>query len=308
MTITIEGQPISRLPDNVHNIYEKFPVLKKDAAKFVSKPVQVVRNPANVLYVNQKEYATLHKGDDNINICGSDDATTCHIVVLMNRNESVLCLAHIDSANHKQSLTSIVNEVLLNDSSKLELYIIGGYCDENDVSTVLTLKLLRFFHKLPVHFELKIMCVGTINTYHRDGVNWPIVYGAAASFQTDFEISPAKFNLNVRGPHLALRSARLFCHQEHLYRVYHSKEGVFIIEPFDYRYQHHTSQFLQKSDDYIRNNFSTSPAVEPPHFSQEMKQVFLFVTQNPYPMNSIFKCKQPLKFSLSSFGEWQESE
>jgi len=91
-------------------------------------------------------------------------------------------------------------------------------------------------------------------------------------------------------------------------RVYHSKEGVFIIEPFDYRYQHHTSQFLQKSDDYIRNNFSTSPAVEPPHFSQEMKQVFLFVTQNPYPMNSIFKCKQPLKFSLSSFGEWQESE
>jgi len=271
----------------------------------------MVQNPVNVLYVNQKEYATLYKGDSNINIFGSDDATTCHILVLVNEDEGILCIGHIDSAKDKESLSSMVIDALgssQNDSSNLDLYIIGGYDDEKNMSTSLTLKLLEFFHKLLVRFELKMMCVGTINTHHREGINWPIVYGVAATYQTDFEISPASFGLNVRGPQIALRSARLFCDKEILYRAYNSKDGVFVIEPFTYRYPHHISQFLQKSDDYIRNNFSTSPAVEPPHFSKEMKQVFRFVTQHPFPMLSIFKSKLPMKFSLSSFGEWQELE
>lgn len=333
MTITIEGEPISRCPKTVRKIFEKFPSVKKDAAKFVTKPLQTVQDPVSVLYINQKEYATLHKGDSNIKVFGSDDATTCHILFLVNQNEGILSVSHIDSANDKESLSSMVIDVLgssQTNSSSLDLYIIGGYDDEKNMSTTLTLKLLEFFHKLLVHFELKMMCVGTINTHHREGINWPIVYGVAASFQTEFEISPASFSLNVRGPHIALRSARLFCDKEHLYRyqlwfnllnkkkqwvniinyyrVYNSKDGVFVIEPFNYRCPHYVSQLLHKSDDYIRDNFSTSPAVEPPHFSQEIKQVFQFVTQHPFPMFSIFKSKLPMKFTLSSFGEWQELE
>jgi len=221
MTITIESEPICGFPKTVCNIYEKFPSLKKDAVKFVAKPLRRVQDPVSVLYVNQKEYATVFKGDTNVNIFGSDDATTCHILVLVNQSEGILCIGHIDSVNDKESLSSMVIDVLgsgESNSSGVDLYIIGGYEDEKNRSTTLTVELLRFFHQLPVHIELKMMCVGTVNTHHREGINWPILYGVAATFQTDFEISPASFGLNVRGPHLALRSARLFCDKEHLYR------------------------------------------------------------------------------------------
>ena len=88
-------------------------------------------------------------------------------------------------------------------------------------------------------------------------------------------------------------------------RVYHSREGKFMIEPFEYRFPQRITEWLHKSDDYVRNNFSTSPAVEPSHFSQEMKQVFQFVAQNPFPMHSVFKSKMPLEFHLSpSTGQW----
>lgn len=89
-----------------------------------------------------------------------------------------------------------------------------------------------------------------------------------------------------------------------LNRVYHSQEGIFKIKPFNYQYHSQMVDWLHKSDDFIRNNFSTSPAVEPDHFSQEMKEVFQFVVQNPFPMHSIFKSNQSVKYSPSPQGQW----
>ena len=223
MTIFVENKPV----ETVSNLLKNFPSLKVNAEKFVLKSEQVVKNPNNVLYVHQKEYAIVKKSDKNISIVGSDDATTCHIVVLVNQCSGTLCLAHLDSVGNIESLASMVIETLthsvhfsneVSEPACLDLYICGGYDDEEGQSRALTDGLLEFYHKLPVQFELKLMCVGSVNTHHSEGINWPLVYGVAVNLDSTIEILPAKFHLDVRGPCLSLRSARLFCSQNCLYR------------------------------------------------------------------------------------------
>jgi len=41
--------------------------------------------PVKCLYVGQREYATVQNIDPFIDIIGSDDATTCHIVLLVDQ-------------------------------------------------------------------------------------------------------------------------------------------------------------------------------------------------------------------------------
>lgn len=90
-----------------------------------------------------------------------------------------------------------------------------------------------------------------------------------------------------------------------LTRIYHSKEGILTIQPFKYAYHPKMAEWLQKSDDFILANFSSSPGVEPPHFSQEMKKVFQYIIKNPHPLSTVFKANTPLNFSLSEDGVWE---
>ena len=43
------------------------------------------------VYVNQHEFAVSHPGDDCARVLGSEDATTCHIVVLRWVGEQWYC-------------------------------------------------------------------------------------------------------------------------------------------------------------------------------------------------------------------------
>ena len=218
MTIIIGNQPVSQLPDTVAEIYKSYPFLEAEALKLVQTPLHVIDKPEGVLYVTQKEYAVLNSGDENFSIVGTDDATTCHIVVLVNREESSTCVAHIDSTDDlEEELARMVFDVLgqqnMNSDFHLELNIMGGYCDEMHKSEVLTLDLLHFYNQLPVKFQLKSLCVGSVNTRSSNGINWPIMYGVAVNVQSDFVFCPAKFNLSVRGPSLSLRSSRFLSRQ-----------------------------------------------------------------------------------------------
>jgi len=81
---------------------------------------------------------------------------------------------------------------------------------------------------------------------------------------------------------------------------------VIKIKAFSYQFPDRVSEWLMRSDDFIRRNFSTSPAVEPDHFAEEMRQMFQFVAQNPFPLESVFRSRQSLKFLLTDKGEWME--
>lgn len=222
MTILIENRPVSLLPDSVAEIYSRFPHLEAEAKKLVLKPLNVIDKPERVLYVTQKEYAVLKSDDPNISIMGTDDATTCHIVIMINRNESSACLAHVDSCDNLDRLTRMVLDILGHQNegsdSHLELSILGGYRDEQHKSELLTVDLLQFYHQLPVKFQLQSLCVGAVNTRCADGINWPIIYGATVDLHSDFAICPAKFSLDVRGPCLSLRSSRFLSNRCSLHR------------------------------------------------------------------------------------------
>lgn len=223
MTVIIAGQPVSQLPETVAEIYQLFPFLETEALKLVQKLPHIIDKPEGVLYVTQKEYAVLKSDDKNFSIIGSDDATTCHIVVLVNREESSVCVAHLDSTKDlDEELTRMVLDIIgqqnVESDFHLELSIMGGYCDEMNQSEMLTMDLLQFYNHLPVKFHLKSLCVSSINTRTSNGINWPIIYGVAVDLQSDFIISPAKLNLNVRGPSLSLRSSRFLSSDCSLHR------------------------------------------------------------------------------------------
>lgn len=218
MTIIIESEPISQLPDSVSEILEQFPALERDAVHFTRRPTKLIENPEQVLYVTQKEYAVVESSDTKIKLLGSDDATTCHIAVIINREASTICLAHLDSAGDREGLDQMIEECLAKTSAvnevNLELSLFGGYFDEKGKSEALTLKLFDFFHESPVKFHLKTFCVGIVNTQIRKGTNWPLVYGVAVDICSSFTIHPAKFSPEARGPYLHLRAARFLSDED----------------------------------------------------------------------------------------------
>lgn len=219
MTIIVDSHPVTELPDTVTEFYQRYPFLEAEATSFLLKSVRVFDKPEGVLYVTQKEYAVVKSDDKNVSVLGTDDATTCHIAVLVNRADSSVCLAHIDSADDLDDLSRMVSDVLgshsttKSNTSQLELSILGGYCDERDTSEMLTLELLHFCSQSSVNFHLKSFCVGYVNMKQCGGINWPIIYGACVDIHSDFTISPAKFKSNVRGPCLSLRSSRFLSRQ-----------------------------------------------------------------------------------------------
>lgn len=103
----------------------------------------------------------------------------------------------------------------LNAVRRLRLVDTGGRFDDGT---------LCFFWGGAQRFRLSALCVGRANTATRDGVNWPVVCGLAVRLRPPAGtcgVAPAAFDLEARGPCLALRSARLFSGKESLYRVYH---------------------------------------------------------------------------------------
>ena len=91
--------------------------------------------------------AVIAPGDD-MRILGSEDATTCHIVVLRNitNNKGVTGLAHLDSEDPDQflALESAVRRRSGASETDIEyeISIIGGYDDERGTSADITETLL----------------------------------------------------------------------------------------------------------------------------------------------------------------------
>ena len=225
MTITINGKPLKAHPNSVDSLFSEFSWLKAEANKLVIQPLQKFDNPqSRVLYVTQKEYVIVKKDDTHISWVGSDDATTCHVVVLVNQEESSVCVAHLDTARNSEELTRMVAASVgashISPNFHLDLHIVGGYSDEENQSEKLTVALLRFFQQLPVEFRLQQLCVGSVNSrssHQFGGINFPRLYGLAVDIP-NFTIHPAKFSVQVRGPCLPMRACRLFCHESSLYR------------------------------------------------------------------------------------------
>lgn len=116
------------------------------------------------------------------------------------------------------------------------------------------------------------------------------------------EVFPAKFP--EKGPEIELRHARLYS-SNHFTDIYNSKEGLFKISPFRYKYTDSLEFLLSQDDHFLLQHSSTSPLVEPPHFVQQTRRTLKFMKDNPDPLSTVFKDRRPHLFKRSEdFNSW----
>ncbi|XP_015194400.1 protein N-terminal asparagine amidohydrolase-like isoform X2 [Lepisosteus oculatus] len=256
--------------------------LQPEAEKFKQKP-EVIEQPDYLLYVSQREYATIDLCKGPVTRIGSDEATTCHIIVLHCPGTGKVSLAHIDGSKVGVGVKFMVEEMkkqCKDFSHSLDLYMAGGFIDERGISHDNTMKLLREFMKQDCQIELQLACVSEMNDVVREGNHWPVVSGVGVKMDgNSFHIYRATFPEKV--PDITLRGARLTVDMM-MRRVYDTETDRLIVGPYNF-YEH----MLKTDDDSrdltdgeIRRGFSTSPLVERPEFVQMIKDHYKYLADH----------------------------
>ena len=274
-------------------------------------------------------YSKIKKLIDNIDYLGSDEATTCCLLFL--DNEHSIAVAHLDNSLKFESLRKLVYELInsldtLNDidsnksndqsnqldefnqnltlnSFKLNCRLVGSYNDEKGSSIEFIYKLFNYLNKIPdVYINLTIACLLDLNTkiidQNNKKINFPIFYGAAFNLQTN-QFTPAEFE--NREPEIIKRRTRRTCSNKDLVQVYNSNDKLFKIDEFYYLKIKYIDQLINQSDQFILDNFSTSPLVEPAHFANSIREIF-----NLIRINKTKLIESKTEFKRESDGSWTQ--
>lgn len=89
MVLVLNGVLQDDCPMDTTSLFMQHPVYRDYAQQLLSIPTKSV-GPVGLLYVGQREMAAAAPHDKNINIIGTDDATTCIIVVVRHSGQSKL--------------------------------------------------------------------------------------------------------------------------------------------------------------------------------------------------------------------------
>lgn len=286
------------------DLYERYPHLQENARQFCSRPLVDV-DPKCVLYVQQREYAATTPADKNVSVIGSDDATTCHLVVLRHTGSGAVCVAHLDGSSTWAEVQLIIKAVMsLSHHSKdgrLELHLVGGFNDDSKTSDNLSLNILAAFHKQKESVHLETCCITEMNDIVVNGTHRPIVYGVGVNVKSG-DVFPSSFV--CKGPAEELRSARTFTGGQ-IAEIYDSSRGLVKIGPCKWSPNLEIAFWLAQTDATILKYLSTSPKAEPPHFVQHMKSTIQFILDHPNP-DSLFPEGQPQLYHRTEQGEWDQ--
>jgi len=311
MVLIIDGQEVTS-SISVSSLHDTFQLLKANSISLLSRPVRLVSADERCLYVGQREMAVA-ACDDNMDMLGSEDATTCHIVILrdVTTEAHVTGVAHIDSDEPEQFLAleravrdrngvrSVTREL---DALEYDVSIFGGYDDDNRTSEDITETLLSVMQALNARFRLQIACIGSVNTLVKNNVAWPRVYGAGVSLDTG-QVFSAQFSYH--GPDTDIRSLRLNSGGRNLNNIYDPHSGQIVLHPFTYRVIPDAHLWLRKADSFILKYCSTSPKVEPPDFCENMRSKFRRMISDPKPMDTIFPGGRPRLYTRNAItGQW----
>jgi len=287
----------------------KHPQFKESAENFCKKPVRRVER-SGVLYVTQREYATVTQGDENITVLGSEDATTCHIVVLRHTGSGVTSLGHFDGDNTDKGLQMMVASVnhlskSACKSGRFELHLFGGFIDDNQTSQRLTTCILGAIQNQNEPIHLCSACVTGFNDTVERGLHKPIIYGIGINIQ-DGEVYPALFL--DKGPDECVRHARIFGGIRGMVEIYNSTYKELRIMPYDYQNglsPEYLKVFRDAPEEFILKNLSTSPHCEPPDFVSNTRAAFDHILTHPEPLITVFPQGKPRVYKrLYSMEHW----
>uniref|UniRef100_A0A1A7YJQ6 N-terminal asparagine amidase n=1 Tax=Iconisemion striatum TaxID=60296 RepID=A0A1A7YJQ6_9TELE len=302
MPLFIQSRELDRIR-STEELFGKYPHLQENARTFRSKPPVEV-DPKCLLYVQQREFAATTPADEYVSVLGSDDATTCHLVVLRHTGSGAVCLAHCDGSRTWSEVQLIVKAVasLSNvcKDGRFELHLVGGFNDDAKTSHKLSLSVLAAFQKQEQDIHLETCCITDMNDIVENGLHKPAVYGIGVNVKTG-EVFPASFP--QKGPAEELRSARTFTGGQ-MADIYDSDHGLVKIGPCKWSPDMDIALWLSQSDDTILKYLSTSPMAEPPHFVQHIKSTIQFILAHPNS-DGLFPGRQPQLYHRNQSGDWE---
>lgn len=311
MVLLVEGTPLPRCPASTDDFFACCPGVTEAGQSFASQKLRQVE-AQHALYVGQGEFGVVPGRDPRVRVVGSDDATTCHMVVLRHPRGTV-AIAHFDGSRGEEAALSAMVEKIVSieeDGEGLEVYVAGGYQPERGSKEAakgeaehLSLKLLDSLIHHECHFRLSLWCTGCLNTTQGPGGPRPRVYGMAVEVQSGM-VFPAHFK--AQEPNMPLRAAsRWMSNERRPIDLYDHASSTITIHPFSYSDVDWFAFYLKLPDEVLLRNFSTSPKVEPPHFCQELRRVFKVFVDHPRPRETLFPDNKPKKYSLNQNGTWE---
>ena len=102
MVLIIDGQEVTGSL-SASSLLDTYQLLKANSLSLLSRPQRQVSAEERCVYVGQREVAVAGP-NDRVEMLGSEDATTCHIVILRDNNTNTTGLAHLDTDEPDQFL------------------------------------------------------------------------------------------------------------------------------------------------------------------------------------------------------------
>ncbi|KAG8513484.1 Protein N-terminal asparagine amidohydrolase, partial [Galemys pyrenaicus] len=338
MPLLVEGRRV-RLPQSAGELVRAHPLLEERARLLRGQSVQQV-GPQGLLYVQQRELAVTSPKDGSISILGSDDATTCHIVVLRHTGNGATCLTHCDGTDTKAEVPLIMSSIKsFSDHAqcgRLEVHLVGGFSDDRHLSQKLTHQLLNEFDRQEDDIHLVTLCVTELNDREENENHFPIIYGIGRLcglphvggrmqgganlpiclssilshrvFLTAVNIRTAEIyraSFRDRGPEEELRAARALTGGP-MVSIYDAKTEQLRIGPYSWMPFPHVDFWLQQDDRQILENLSTSPLAEPPHFVEHIRSTLMFLKKYPSPADTLFPGNKALLYKKNEDGLWEK--
>ncbi|XP_023102396.1 protein N-terminal asparagine amidohydrolase isoform X3 [Felis catus] len=267
MPLLVEGRRV-RLPQSAGDLVRAHPLLEERARLLRGQSVQQV-GPQGLLYVQQRELAAASPQDGSISILGSDDATTCHIVVLRHTGNGATCLTHCDGSDTKAEVPLIMSSIKsFSDHApcgRLEVHLVGGFSDDRQLSQKLTHQLLSEFDRQEDDIHLVTLCVTELNDREENEKHFPIIYGIVHAedlfIPTAVNIKTAEIyraSFPDRGPEEELRAARALTGGP-MISIYDAKTEQLRIGPYSWMPFPHVDFWLQQDDKQILEYTSRLP-------------------------------------------------
>ena len=263
---------------------------------FLSAEIIKLQLSQRYLYVLQGEAAIVNLDSCSIEFLGSGEATTCHIVAFKDSNHA--SITHLDDGVKS---VECVSKILCQFGSEVDIFIIGGFTDERNISLEITNKLFECFHNHEKTINVRLWCTVDQNTLTETVPASPICCSAALDLKSG-EFFHTEFGHQQRGPELPLRST-LYSHLEEVHFIFSTERDRIVIPYFEFVEDPSFLRLVNLPDSIILEHCSTSPHCEPTHFGNDVRERFLFTAlQNS---KKVFgPSKQKLVFKMDDSGAW----
>ncbi|XP_033754286.1 protein N-terminal asparagine amidohydrolase-like [Pecten maximus] len=298
MPLLVNGNSIGHVPKSIEEFFDRYD-FKESSNRLCCQSCKMCTQDEGVLYIGQREMAVTTPEDGVFNILGTEDATTCHIVVLRHTGSGAVGMAHFDGAGLPAAAKDLVSKVKEFPSSggRLELHLVGGFCDDRGLSAELSIKTLNAFHAVEDDIYLETCCITVLNNIKKKNVPFPNIYGVAVNIKTG-EICKASFS--DHGPDQPLRSARHFTGAEEVLNIYDPKDNILTIGPFNYSTMDEIDLLCGLPKPFIREHLSTSPEQEPLYFEDQVRAALIQIKEHPEPLKTVFKDGKPHCYKLEN--------